>query len=368
MPSRTQPRVAAQPGAGRCVELRSTSSPLACPYCHCPLASAAAVEYCAGCSREYPRSGRITSFLDANRFWQVMDESAVRAFLTRVEELGWAEAGRDLPQWITSYWFDSHRADFQAVLPRRTFEKVLDLGCGTGAIAATFASISDEVWGLDGCMESLRIFAARCQHEQLDRVHLVHGTATHLPFEERQFDLVVMNGVLERVGYAGTHAAVLESQRRSLSEAVRVLRPGGSLYIGIENRFGGNYLLGSPDEHTGLSYVNVLPRAVANRYSKLAQKREFTAFTHSYRGLSRMLAEAGFRQVQFWAPIPSYREIRLLEPLSERPTNLVEVVARQFPHRIPPLLVGLSRLVPTLLWRHLSPHFSVVARKEAGSR
>jgi hypothetical protein len=146
-----------------------------------------------------------------------------------------------------------------------------------------------------------------------------------------------------------------------------VLLPGGCLYVGIENRFGGNYLLGAPDEHTGLRYVNVLPRGVANRYSRWMQKKEFTAFTHSYLGLRRMLRQAGFSSIEFWAPIPSYREIRMLEPLSDRRVNLVQIIARQFPHRVPSALVALSHLVPNALWRHVAPHFSVVARKRDGS-
>jgi hypothetical protein len=173
-----------------------------------------------------------------------------------------------------------------------------------------------------------------------------------------------MNGVLERVGYDGPYSEVLLRQSQALSECSRCLRPGGVLYIGIENRFGANYLMGAPDEHTGLRYVNVLPRGVANAYSRIARKQEFTAFTHSAGDLNRMLRQSGFGQVRFWSPLPSYREIRLLTPLSGAPVDLVKEAAQIYPHRVPRWVTVVSRAIPHQLWRYLSPHFAVVAAKQ----
>lgn len=169
--------------------------------------------------------------------------------------------------------------------------------------------------------------------------------------------------MLERVGYAGAHRDVVGSQRRALAEAYRCLEPGGLLYIGIENRFGANYLLGSRDEHTNLRWVNVMPRGLANWYSVLVKRREFTAFTHSYWGLRKLLSQAGFGAVHFWCPLPTYREPRLLVDLEAEKVDLIGAVSRVAPRRLAPWMQRLGRLFPSRAWRWIAPHYSVVAIK-----
>jgi ubiquinone/menaquinone biosynthesis C-methylase UbiE len=283
--------------------------------------------------------------------------------LTSVQEVGWDAAVSRVEPGLQEYWFSKLRADFRAILPERRFGVALDLGCGAGAVTGALADSCGEIWGVDACLHSLRILRARAMHAGLSNLHVAHATATALPFADAQFDLIVMNGVLERVGYAGRYRLVQSSQAEALVEAYRCLRPGGYLYIGIENRFGANYLLGARDEHTGLRWVNVLPRTLANIYSQLARRKEFTAFTHSHLGLRGMLRQAGFQQSSFWSPLPSYREIRMLEPLMDEGVNLVEAIAKAVPHRVPGAIVHLSKFVPSFVWRHLSPHFAVVAKK-----
>jgi len=337
----------------QCVQCRTTVNPQNGGYA------------CRECEAEYSLRHGVPSFLTTDQFWQIASAQHIEDFLASVQEVGWDAAVSQVPPNLKEYWFSKLRADFRAILPERHFGAVLDLGCGAGAVTGALAASCGEIWGIDACLHSLRILQARALNTGLTNLHVAHATATSLPFADGQFDLIIMNGVLERVGYAGTYRFVQDSQKKALAEAFRCLRPGGYLYIGIENRFGANYLLGAQDEHTGLRWVNVLPRALANIYSKLVRRKEFTAFTHSYLGLRGMLQQAGFQPPSFWSPLPSYREIRMLEPLMDDGVNLVEAIAKSVPHRVPVAFVRLSRFVPTTVWRHLSPHFAVIAKKAA---
>ena len=49
-------------------------------------------------------------------------------------------------------------------------------------------------------------------------------------------------------------------QQNVIRNAYNLLKPGGVLYIGIENKYGLKYLLGEKDDHSGLEnfvYLNV---------------------------------------------------------------------------------------------------------------
>jgi ubiquinone/menaquinone biosynthesis methyltransferase len=98
-------------------------------------------------------------------------------------------------------------------------KSVLDLACGTGDIAFELAQRGARtVVGLDITHLMLRL-AARKPSLQARRVMFVTADMMALPFRDGAFDLVT-------TGYGLRNVPVLE---RALSEAARVLRPGGVL-------------------------------------------------------------------------------------------------------------------------------------------
>ena len=180
---------------------------------------------------------------------------------------------------------------------------VLDVGCGLGTNTAAMARSATHVFALDRSPSRAALTAARVGAEGLDNVTVIHADATTLPVGDDVCDVVMMVGVLEWVG-AGDEAH-RRRQRQVLDEVARVLKPGGRLLLGIENRWGIHYFGGAREEHTGLRYSSLLPRRVANSYSKLARGRPITTFTYSRRQLRRILSQSGFR-ARFCYPLPSY--------------------------------------------------------------
>jgi hypothetical protein len=127
-------------------------------------------------------------------------------------------------------------------------------------------------------------------------------------------DLVVMNGVLEWVaeGRAGDPGALQEA---ALRKVVGLLRPGGYLYLGIENRMCAGGFMGYPDPHCGLPFVTILPRPLAQWYARRKGASGYRNYLYSSRGYRKLLKKAGFTRLEFYVAAPSYNHPRFFIPL-----------------------------------------------------
>src|SRR6266542_6361713 len=112
-----------------------------------------------------------------------------------------------------------------ALLPPDRYQRVLDLGCGTGFFLLNLGQLGyvERPYGCDISLEMLRRLrenAAQLGHG----VPLVVGDIERLPYRDHTFQLVVGHGFLH-------HAP---DPREVLEEAFRVLSPGGSLLVAGE--------------------------------------------------------------------------------------------------------------------------------------
>jgi arsenite methyltransferase len=112
-------------------------------------------------------------------------------------------------------------------------EYAVDLGCGRGAVLISLAKrlTTGRVSGIDlwrnqdqsgNDIEATKHNARVCGVE--DRVELNTGNITTLPYYDEQFDLVVSSLAIHNL-------KVREDRRKAISEAVRVLEPGGKIII-----------------------------------------------------------------------------------------------------------------------------------------
>lgn len=93
--------------------------------------------------------------------------------------------------------------------------KILDAGCGTGAVMKYLARYG-AVTGFDFSAEALK-FSRRRGH-----VRLAQASVTKLPYADQRFDLVVSFDVLCESGV---------NDEQALREFVRVLQPGGAVLL-----------------------------------------------------------------------------------------------------------------------------------------
>jgi len=112
-------------------------------------------------------------------------------------------------------------------------ERILDLGCGRGAVLlmaaqhlTTGRAVGVDLWRTaDQSGNSAEATKRNAVAEGVaDRIELHTGDLTALPFEDNSFDVVLSSLAIHNIsGRAGREAAI--------GEAVRVLRPGGRLVI-----------------------------------------------------------------------------------------------------------------------------------------
>lgn len=100
--------------------------------------------------------------------------------------------------------------------------RVLDIGCGDGALTDRLAAGGAIVTGIDADPEMVAEAA-----KAAPTATVMVAKAEHLPFAGGSFDVVVANTVF----------CLTDARRAALSEAVRVLRPGGRLLIGELGRW-----------------------------------------------------------------------------------------------------------------------------------
>jgi len=112
-------------------------------------------------------------------------------------------------------------------------ERILDMGCGRGAVLfmaaqhlTTGRAVGVDLWRrVDQSGNSLEAAQRNAVAEGVaNRVALHTADMTALPFEDDSFDVVVSSFAIHNIGgHAGRDKAI--------DEAVRVLRPGGRLMI-----------------------------------------------------------------------------------------------------------------------------------------
>lgn len=261
-----------------------------------------------------------------------------------------------------SYALDSTRAGGTFFLDLDDESVVLDYGAGWGTITQVLADICGHVVSLDLTCESLEFSARIAEKKNVTYIHA--GDKPQIPFADGQFDAVILNGVLEWVPEnAYLNENPRDVQLAFLAQVRRVLRPGGQIYIGIENRLGYRYFTGMREDHTGLRFGALLPRCIADLYSKKMRGSPYRTYTYSEPGYHKLLKEEGF-SAEVYYPWVNYR--RFSELFTRRNVNKYhsrQHAYRSFGNRMhESLLDSLSRL-NVLHW--FFPSFSLICKQVA---
>ncbi len=332
---------------------------------------------CGVCSRWWPWV--TPGFLDLSeddRYWGELPRERMARLLERGRIVGlpvaWKEAASDLqdPN-LPRYALSPLRGAFLPhVLPRRR-GAALDLGAGFGAVSRELTRYFDVAIAMEPVRERVEHIAlARAPGP--GRLVPVRATWEELPFARGSFDLVLAVGVLEWVGFSpGQDRPELsprEMQLDFLRRARELLRPGGRLAVGIENRYGFDLLRGAPD-HLGLAYTSLLPRRVADHLVRLRKTSartlfhgdafaspRYRAWTYEASGYERLFKKAGFERTETLCVWGSYVFPKLLGParalariLAERPRLRSSAMRRMVWRKLGPAAV-----------RAVSPSFFVV--------
>ncbi len=101
------------------------------------------------------------------------------------------------------------------------FERVVDIGTGTGRMLSLLSPFADIVEGLDLSHQMLTVARANLNTGGVTNASVRHGDAAAMPFDDNSVSLVIAHQVLH----------FLEDPARVITEASRILKPGGRLIV-----------------------------------------------------------------------------------------------------------------------------------------
>jgi SAM-dependent methyltransferase len=284
---------------------------------------------CAVCGAEWPIRNGVPFYSSAKYFGEI-SQTEMRELIQFASQTNWRTAIRDFKENNPEFYYyaaDLNRASWIPLLPIGPNSTVLDVGSGLGALTHALALNYARVVSMEPIDERVRFTRLRLDQEGLDNVDVVQTTVDAMPFPDQTFDLIVLNGILEWVGAWRDDGTPRNVQLDVLRKMRRLLKPGGVLLIGIENRIGVQSFLGRVD-HSGLPFTSLMPRWLASLYIKLRQpgfhrtllnsSLGYRTYTYSPRGYSKLLRQAGFASVDHWWPRGGYNLPHVMFRVADR--------------------------------------------------
>ena len=366
--------------------MSNISSTFACVGCGSVIDKSGDFFVCPGCHKKYPIVNGVPDFRLENGYWGNVSREKMRGLNSLASRSGdWLGSAREtIPDYLP-HFVPLLRGDVQFLWPTDKDSVILDAGSMWGGMTIPAAKHHRDVYALDKTVETLEFLDIRAKQMGLHNIHPVAADLnSRLPFPDGMFDLVVLNGVLEWLGV--TDEVILEKhwegrfnkttkqikspdemQENALSEMFRVLKPGGALYIGVENRFGIQYFLGMPDDHINVKFVTFLPRAIASFITRIRKGVPYRNYIYSPGQLKKLLRNSGFRRADVFSEFPHYNTVDSVTPF-----DIFEKVRQPFSAggnaglrwRI---IAMVWSLLPRKLAKYFSPSLGVLAYKSERS-
>jgi SAM-dependent methyltransferase len=307
----------------------ATHAMLRCPNCESILTEEGVTILCERCSSRWPVINGIPFFVNTAPYWgeQGITPEVMGELLQDMESKSWHAAMKNHPspkvQERYEFVSDLSRADWHKMLALGDKSIALDFGAGLGTISQAISRSCGHVFAVEQVEERVQFMRLRFRQEGCKNITVLRANADTLPFAAGTFDLIVLNGVLEWLPLSRKDLDPRDGQLHYLRTFQKLLKPGGILYVGIENRTDYSLLLGAPDPHIAIRYVAILPRWIADLVCKARIRDRYRPYLYSHAGYRKLLSEAGYRSVEIFTAFPSYNKPRKMLNLREKSDQFV---------------------------------------------
>ncbi|MSR05531.1 MAG: class I SAM-dependent methyltransferase [Gemmatimonadetes bacterium] len=228
-------------------------------------------------------------------FWYSEGAAAERYLervLTGAVDLGSSssELASHIKDWPSEYHLSPKRAQLLSGFAFDRSAKVLEVGCGCGAITRFLGETFDGVVAVEGSLPRARL--ARLRTRDLEGVSIIAAPFQAINFT-RRFDVIVCVGVYE---YAASFVEGADPYDAVLRYFSDLLTPDGVVILAIENQFGLKYFASSREDHLGVMF-----EGLEGYHADRGKARTFGR-TELETNLTRH-----FPAVQFYYPYPDYK-------------------------------------------------------------
>lgn len=200
------------------------------------------------------------------------------------------ELKKRISDWPTEYHFSRRRHCLLRPLDIKPGDRVLELGCGCGAITRYLGESGAIVDSVEGTFSRARIAGERCKDLPNVKIHVDN----FLDFtSSEKYDWVLFIGVLE---YAPLFSDSADPIGSYLDLAARYSSEKGQLVVAIENKLGLKYFNGCGEDH-----LNDFNLSIENRYQKKSP------VTFGKKELLKLLNDRDFCVNDFYYPFPDYK-------------------------------------------------------------
>jgi SAM-dependent methyltransferase len=339
---------------------------LVCPRCRCDLQASGDSLQCLTCKEAWPVVNGVLTLVSESEYWGEvgLTQELARDIIGRMEKEEWRQVIRNHPSPVVRRYYDwltdLDRARWRSLTDLKSDSHVLDLGAGLGTISYALSRSYARVFSVEKVFERMEFMRLRFAQDKCSNITLVRSDVDLLPLPARSLDLIVLNGVLEWLPYNKKLLNPRDVQLHYLTSLRTLLKPGGILYIGIENRISYNFFAGAPDPHIWIRFVPVLPRIVSDAICRIRIGDRYRPYTYSHRGYRKLLAQAGFREVDMFTVYPSYHDPKEILSLNSRSELFVHNtwLTRN------PISAGVKRVMVGLdLLKYFSHNYIIFARK-----
>lgn len=223
-------------------------------------------------------------------------EARLREILTSTADLASnsIELQQHITDWPTEYHLTTARANLLRGFDLSGVKRVLELGCGCGAISRYLGEQGIQVDAIEGSSMRAELAALRCR--DLADLNFITANFNELSFPEDYYDLVLFVGVTEYAGRFSEQQSDEQAVLDLLANARSTLTANGQVVIAIENRVGLKYLQGACEDHFGRPYIGV------DCYPDDEGIR-----TYTYQEWHSLLDAANLPSREFILPFPDYK-------------------------------------------------------------
>ena len=195
-----------------------------------------------------------------------------------------------IKDWSSEYHLTTKRAQLLSGFDFDRSLKVLEVGCGCGAITRYLGETFDSVVSVEGSISRARL--ARLRTRDLPSVSVVCAPFQEIRFSEK-FDIIFVIGVFE---YSASFVQGDDPYEAALKYFADILTPDGVVVIAIENQFGLKYFNACREDHIGTKFEGLEGYHHRKAGVRTFGKVELETYIKRH-----------FAEVRFFYPFPDYK-------------------------------------------------------------